>query len=523
MLNRADVEELARGMDRHSAEQQQLLRLYHLERAGGRQTEARWSADGPHSIAPFVPCASARVGPALAACQLSSDDVLWDLGCGDGRLLHQAAAQYGCRCVGVDIDAACIAEARHRAEEQQVAHLCTFEVCDLLALEPASLSTGRLGKAAQGTASAQELPQPTALLMFLTGHGLTRIASLLHAAWLDAGPAGAGLPGRRGLRIVTCMEALDSLLDYEAGASGLFDEPAFEWPVCHAFASDGIFVVPPIGTSAAEWAERLPPVVPTFSPTQADETELVVLKELLTPEQLRAIIAFGEGVACQQSMDRSVEERQTVRQSLGEAGLTRIFLHRGGAIQLGVPLEINPPSPLHEPRDGVEGTDVSSRWAIDRMVAKLVAAIHRTDAARWRLLVGRSAGLRCVAYDCREPDPATPRGAWTAPLTRSNDGSPIFATAAAAGTVAPEDVRDTGSLITLRIRLSNEDESIGGEAMFAPRPYAPATESVTLRPGDGVLFASERRYRISSVDVGRRRDLVLEIWEGPPNLFDRHS
>ena len=87
-----------------ASEQDALLRKYYLSR-GTRDTTSRWSADGPKSISPFVPCCASRIPTVLRAARLMPDDVLWDLGCGDGRLLHHAAGQYGCRCVGVDIDA----------------------------------------------------------------------------------------------------------------------------------------------------------------------------------------------------------------------------------------------------------------------------------------------------------------------------------------------------------------------------------------------------------------------------------
>ena len=123
-------------MDLHSSAQDALLHEYVLSRAAAPAAAADpWSACGPKSISPFVPCASTRIPHVLRAARLSADDVLWDLGCGDGRLLHHAASQYGCRCVGVDVDAPCVTEAKERAAEQRLEHLCQFAVCDLTALE----------------------------------------------------------------------------------------------------------------------------------------------------------------------------------------------------------------------------------------------------------------------------------------------------------------------------------------------------------------------------------------------------
>lgn len=50
----------------------------------------------------------------LAAMELSASDVVYDLGCGDGRVLIRAAQRYRCRCVGIERDARLVAVARER-------------------------------------------------------------------------------------------------------------------------------------------------------------------------------------------------------------------------------------------------------------------------------------------------------------------------------------------------------------------------------------------------------------------------
>eukprot|EP00966_Prymnesium_polylepis_P293809 6785196-Prymnesium_polylepis.1 len=125
-------------LDAHSAEQDGLLKQYYLG-LDAKESEERWHANGPLTISPFVPCASGRIPIAFRAGRLTSSDVLWDLGCGDGRILHQAATQFGCTCVGLDIDATCIADARARAESEGVGHLCTFLCADMMAFEPGCL------------------------------------------------------------------------------------------------------------------------------------------------------------------------------------------------------------------------------------------------------------------------------------------------------------------------------------------------------------------------------------------------
>ena len=65
-------------------EQDALLKKYYLSKEE-RDTTSRWSADGPSSISPFVPCAQTRIPYILRAARLQKEDILWDLGCGDGR------------------------------------------------------------------------------------------------------------------------------------------------------------------------------------------------------------------------------------------------------------------------------------------------------------------------------------------------------------------------------------------------------------------------------------------------------
>ena len=68
----------------------------------------------------------------LDLASITSRDVLYDLGCGDGRIVIAAARKFGARGVGVDIDPARIAEAQRNAARAQVDHLVTFRLQDAL-------------------------------------------------------------------------------------------------------------------------------------------------------------------------------------------------------------------------------------------------------------------------------------------------------------------------------------------------------------------------------------------------------
>jgi ribosomal protein L11 methylase PrmA len=67
----------------------------------------------------------------LEIAQVTADDVVYDLGCGDGRIVIAAAKQYGARGVGVDIDPKRIEEAKALAEKEGVTDRVSFRVEDL--------------------------------------------------------------------------------------------------------------------------------------------------------------------------------------------------------------------------------------------------------------------------------------------------------------------------------------------------------------------------------------------------------
>ena len=67
----------------------------------------------------------------LDVANVHTGDVVYDLGCGDGRMVIAAAKKYGTRGVGVDLDPARIREARANAKQAGVESLVTFKVADM--------------------------------------------------------------------------------------------------------------------------------------------------------------------------------------------------------------------------------------------------------------------------------------------------------------------------------------------------------------------------------------------------------
>jgi SAM-dependent methyltransferase len=79
----------------------------------------------------YVPTPTEVVDRMLVVAKVRPIDVVYDLGCGDGRMVIAAAKKYGARGVGVDLDPARIREARANAKQAGVEKLVTFQVADM--------------------------------------------------------------------------------------------------------------------------------------------------------------------------------------------------------------------------------------------------------------------------------------------------------------------------------------------------------------------------------------------------------
>jgi len=81
-------------------------------------------------LAPWVPTPQPVVDRMLELAALSSKDVLYDIGCGDGRIVITAARRYGTRSVGIDIDPAMIEESERNARAAGVEGQVEFIAMD---------------------------------------------------------------------------------------------------------------------------------------------------------------------------------------------------------------------------------------------------------------------------------------------------------------------------------------------------------------------------------------------------------
>jgi SAM-dependent methyltransferase len=82
---------------------------------------------------PFVPTTEAAVAAMLKLADVKTTDVVYDLGCGDGRIVIAAAKTYGAHAVGIDINPVRLAEANENLKMAgpDVAKLVRFEDNDL--------------------------------------------------------------------------------------------------------------------------------------------------------------------------------------------------------------------------------------------------------------------------------------------------------------------------------------------------------------------------------------------------------
>ena len=91
---------------------------------------------------PFVVTPMKVVARMLDMARVGPNDYVIDLGCGDGRIVIEAAKR-GARAHGVDLDSYLIELCRRRAREHGLEHLATFEQKDIyeVDLAPATVVT----------------------------------------------------------------------------------------------------------------------------------------------------------------------------------------------------------------------------------------------------------------------------------------------------------------------------------------------------------------------------------------------
>jgi len=97
-------------------------------------TEALAQMDSERSVkldAPFLPTPNCVIAEILSKAVVGKDDILYDLGSGDGRIVIEAAKTTGCRAVGIEIDADLVGDSRLNAARAGVQDRVRFVVADI--------------------------------------------------------------------------------------------------------------------------------------------------------------------------------------------------------------------------------------------------------------------------------------------------------------------------------------------------------------------------------------------------------
>jgi ubiquinone/menaquinone biosynthesis C-methylase UbiE len=99
------------------------------------------SAGEPRKLAPYVSSPISVVDKMLEAAGLRSGETLYDLGCGDGRIVLAAAKGFGAKAVGIEISDALAKRARQQAESMGLQDQVKIITGDMMAVDvsPASV------------------------------------------------------------------------------------------------------------------------------------------------------------------------------------------------------------------------------------------------------------------------------------------------------------------------------------------------------------------------------------------------
>ncbi len=91
----------------------------------------------------YVGTPSDVVTKMLDLAEVTKDDVLYDLGCGDGRIMVRAAKLYGCRAIGYDINPVRVRESLENIQRNNVQDLVTVQRRDVFTVDltPATVVT----------------------------------------------------------------------------------------------------------------------------------------------------------------------------------------------------------------------------------------------------------------------------------------------------------------------------------------------------------------------------------------------
>ena len=118
--------------------------------AGGGSLSTPPAQPAAPSLAPYVVTPPDVVEEMLRVAGVRKDDLVYDLGSGDGRIVIEAARRYGARGVGIELDPELVRRARENARRANVSHLVEFRQQDVMTIDisPATVVTLYLSREA---------------------------------------------------------------------------------------------------------------------------------------------------------------------------------------------------------------------------------------------------------------------------------------------------------------------------------------------------------------------------------------
>ena len=109
--------------------------------APGNRDDQKPAEDLDYFLGNYAPTPQEVVEKMLSFAKVTKDDIVYDLGCGDGRIVVTAAKKFGARGVGVDIDPKRVEESRENVKKAGVEDLVEIRLGDAREVEDIGRAT----------------------------------------------------------------------------------------------------------------------------------------------------------------------------------------------------------------------------------------------------------------------------------------------------------------------------------------------------------------------------------------------